>query len=549
VAALLAVCLFFGIYGDPLAFLAGESGFFEVGDAPQHVTGWLLYAKDLWHWPLLVTRLISPPDGVTIALTDSIPLAALIFKPFAGILPENFHYFGLWHLGSKIAQATGGVFLIRSLGQRGLVASCVAASMALLWPAALDRVAHTALGSHGVLLFALGLYFRGLANGWTVRRSIAAFTAISVVGLLIHPYLLAMIFPLGLAFAGDRLFRTKDFVGSAVIVGSVTLLVAGVALALGYSSGGSGHAEGFAHFSMNLLSPFCGGSLAVCATPDATGGQAVEGYNYLGTGTFIVILAAVLIARWQDAGAWLTRHALLLALLAGLTIYSLSNQIFLGDQHIFSYSMLPIHERLSEVFRASGRFFWLVGYVLLFLGLAKVLQARLVVALPIVAIALGAQWMDTSDLRAETRLITNPARPFDYSGWLALEQQIDHIVLSPTYGCEEISNMHYLYFQIVAARLGASINTGYLARSAEPCALEDVTQLVPGTLHVFLDPVLGRPAVVPETQAAGSSHCVRWPAWGNPILCLPTMTIADWQRINPDLVSYRPGAEFAKPTD
>jgi hypothetical protein len=536
-APILAVAFFFLTYADPLAFLFGQSGFFEVGDAPQHVTGWLLYAHDSWRWPLLETQLIDPPQGANIAFTDSIPLAALVFKLVHPWLPEQFHYFGLWHLLSKIAQATGAVFLIRSLGQRDNVSSLAAAAMALLWPPTLSRLTHAALTTHGLLLFALGVYFRALRQQWSVTRSTGAFSLLGVISLLVHPYFLAMVLPIALAFTGDRWRGGNGFVGSTVIAGVASAVVLSALILLGYAAPGAAQDPGgFQHFSMNLLSPVCGGLLSPCAVPDATGGQGFEGFNYLGAGGIVLVLASLPLLIHGGSLSWMRRHLLLLLVLAGFWVYSLSNRVFLGEGEIAFYALPPIYSHLSEIFRASGRFFWPVGYALLFGALVLVLRQRLLLAVPIVAAAIALQWIDTGALRADINAMTAPARPFDYSGWSDLAPRIQAIQLSPTYGCDGIENMHYLYFQIVAARLGTPINTGYFARNPDPCRVVDNTSFVPGTLYVSLDPVRGLPAPLIFEQAMRDGQCARWREWKGVVFCLAGTSQAEWRRISPDLV-------------
>jgi hypothetical protein len=532
-----AICFFFLTYADPLAFLSGDSGFFEVGDAPQHVTGWLLYAQDIWRWPLLETQLIDPPRGANIAFTDSIPLAALFFKAFEPWLPAQFHYFGLWHMLAKGIQATGAVFLIRSLGHRGIVPAVAAAAMALLWPPALLRLTHAALTTHGLLLFALGTYFRALRQQWSVAASTTVFALLGVISLLVHPYFLAMVLPIGLALAGDRWRAGHKLSGSIVIAGLSVAVVGSALLLLGYAAPGSSEDPGgFQHFSMNLLSPFCGGVLSPCSVPDATGGQGFEGFNYLGAGTLVLGLVAIPLLACTGVAAYVRRYLVLVLLMAGFAAYSLSDRIFLGSSELAFYRLPPVYLELSEVFRASGRFFWPVGYACLFAALALVLRQRLLIAVPVLAAAIGLQWIDTGALRSNITATTAPDRPFDYSGWSDLGPGIQHIQLSPTYGCGEIDNMHYLYFQIVAARLGVSINTGYFARSADKCRVVEDTSIVPNILYVSLDPVRNLPVAPIFQQAMQAGHCARWPQWKGVVFCLMGTSQAEWQRISPDLL-------------
>ncbi|MBK7502868.1 MAG: hypothetical protein IPI14_09750 [Polaromonas sp.] len=75
-SAILIACGFVN-YLFPLSFLQGHSTVTDFGDISQHISGWWYYMQEPWHLPLLHTYKLDHPDGVSIAFTDSIPLAAL----------------------------------------------------------------------------------------------------------------------------------------------------------------------------------------------------------------------------------------------------------------------------------------------------------------------------------------------------------------------------------------------------------------------------------------------------------------------------------------
>jgi hypothetical protein len=129
----LAIAIFYILLLFPLAFLAGHSAFFDNWsiDPLQHVSGWWAFMADKWRFPLLETKLLNAPEGANIAFTDSIPLAALVLKPFGHWLPIGFHYFGAWHAIAYILQAVAAAFLVRTVGQRSLIATLAAVCLAL----------------------------------------------------------------------------------------------------------------------------------------------------------------------------------------------------------------------------------------------------------------------------------------------------------------------------------------------------------------------------------------------------------------------------------
>ncbi len=170
--------------------------------------------------------------------------------------------------------------------------------MCLSMPAFLARFSfgHIALTSHFVLLLAIDFYYR--SPRFTTRTVVCLYLALSLVTLLLHPYLFVMVAALAGAAALDLVRRQPR---SAL--GILLALIAALALVyiLGcfgnYKQGGE-----FGHFSMNMESPFFPSASAVFpgfgwSIPDATGGQ-YEGFNYLGAGT-LLLLAVVLVRLLQ----------------------------------------------------------------------------------------------------------------------------------------------------------------------------------------------------------------------------------------------------------
>ncbi len=142
---------------------------------------------------------------------------------------------------------------------------------------------------------------------------------------------------------------------------------------LGYFDVASGlppSETGYIESSMNLLSPLLGTQLAPSLflpskglVLDATGMQ-IDGHNYLGVALLGMLLFMVLRSpRWLLARC--RHHWVLVALCVGLTIYALSNRIYLSNLVVLEYPLPSFIEPLTKIFRGSGRFFWPVGYILL----------------------------------------------------------------------------------------------------------------------------------------------------------------------------------------
>jgi hypothetical protein len=510
-ALLMAAGLVTHLY--PLEFLAGYGGFFEGGDAATNVAGWLFYRQDTWHFPLLKTDWLSYPEGTSIAFTDSIPLLALPLKLLADVLPENFHYFGLWHALCYVLQATGAVFLIRSLGIRHLPGAILASAFALCWPALTFRFGHAALMTQGLLLIALGIYLRGCAQSHSPNRYCVQLTALSAIALLIHPYLLAMIYPLLLVYLIQQ-WRAGVIETTRVIhwiMGSLVLLVA-ILIAGGYFIGKDTAAGGYGVFSLNLLAPFCGG--LICAFVDGTGGQG-EGFNYFGAG-LLTLMPLALILDHKALTSAIGRHRYLFLLLLLFTLYALSNRLYLGKWELVSVDLPYWLQGVFGIFRVGGRFFWLVGYCVLFFVLALLLRRRSPVILALMVLAFAVQWFDTRSLRESVRAQSHQVPTTDIALWQMALNDIKYLDLYPSYGCGAGAAEGYAHYQYIAARTGLRINTGYTARQTMNCAAKsNFAQHPPkaGHAYVHLDFAANRldlPPLYRHALKAGDCAVATW---------------------------------------
>lgn len=525
----LAICMALGmaLHLYPVQFLLGHGQFFEGGDAAQHVSGWLFFQQDSWRFPLLKTEQLNYPEGISIAFTDSIPLMALPMKLISAWLPEGFHYFGIWHAISYLLQAIGAVFLIRALGILHLPGAFLAIAFALTWPALTFRLGHTALMSQGLLLISLGVYLRGCSTSQGIAtQTCLRLTLLSAIALLIHPYFLAMIYPVLLAYLAkqwhEQVFRVKQVI--SWLAGSLAplfmiLFLGGYFLGKGIASGG------YDIYSLNLLAPFCGSSL--CNFMDGTGGQS-EGFNYFGAGFLFLFFIALLLSPKAFVSV-IFRHRFLFLVLLLLTLYALSNRVYLGKFELIHVDLPGWAKPLTGIFRVSGRFFWLVGYCALFFVLAVLLRRRSPVALLLVMLALTAQWYDTRGLRDVVMMQTHRADTIDLSTWAVVLEGVDQLDLYPIYGCESTSTDDYVHFQHIAARLGLRINTGYTARHNAECTLKSrfITEPTqPG--HLYIRPGFGsNPLNIPSLYQAAihAGDCVME---GKHLLCLPGMEKERW---------------------
>ena len=105
--ALLGALVFLAVYGvrvlDPTSvdwILNNPSP-----DPAQHYLGWELFRRSPVHLPYIGANYNAVyPFRTSVLFTDSLPLAALLFKLLGGVLPARFQYFGWWGLACYMLQ-------------------------------------------------------------------------------------------------------------------------------------------------------------------------------------------------------------------------------------------------------------------------------------------------------------------------------------------------------------------------------------------------------------------------------------------------------------
>ena len=463
-------------------------------DQLQHVAGELYFLAEPWHWPLFEVHGLDAPHGVNIALTDSIPLAAVVLKLLHPWLPGVREAVGPWLGLAWLMQPVAAVYALRGTGERGVAASLAVAVMAAAMPTFLLRVGHAALDGHFILLGALGLYLRATRPG-AHAAPIAMLSLLVVLTLFVHPYLMAMSAAIAVAvpatLAARALWRRATLAALPVLAALV--VTAESAKLFGYTSGRAPGDYGL--FVMNLAAPFWPALSrlaphAAAQATDATGGQLFEGYQYLGAG--LLGLLFVLMAT-RHGRSWIVssrrRHAGLLWVCVALTAYAVSTQVTLF-RHVLL--RLPVVPPGGYVFRASGRLFWPVAYVLLLAAVRGTAVMGSRVRAPLLLFAAGLQLFDSSGLR----IVVHDRRFFDDQREDATDAALDAILvrtrsvaMEPRIECDGSGNWLAMPVVYLAARRVLPVNTMYSARvedanRCDPARDPAVANLAPGALGV-----------------------------------------------------------------
>ena len=204
---------------DNLSFVSSK--WLTAHDVTTDIVSWKFFKNDIWRFPLGSNPTYGMDIGSGIAFSGSIPILAIIFKIFAGILPDNFHYFNLWificfFLQSYIA------FLIIYNKSNNLLFSIVGSLFFLFSPVLINRLSfHLALSAHWLIL--MGYYLETKKDLLYKNIYWAALISLSS---LIHFYFTIMLLGIFFLFSLNDLrdkINFKNFLKKTILViGSLT---------------------------------------------------------------------------------------------------------------------------------------------------------------------------------------------------------------------------------------------------------------------------------------------------------------------------------------
>ena len=334
-------------------------------DPSTEFLGWHFFRRAPWTLPLGLNRTYGMEFGGSIVFSDSIPLLAILFKPFSPLMGTNFQYIGIWILICFLMQGVFGALLASIFTKRIELKAIIAAFFALS-PILLERgLTEYPLMGHWLILWALYLYFQQRTGRirwtWMVIALLAATTSF---------YFVPMVLIIWMADTLKTLIWRWRSVGWLILEGTAVLATVLSAMWLaGYFviSVTDAGTDNFGQFATNLLGPIdsAGRSLIMTAQPHGPMWRG-EGFCYLGFG--IIVLAAMAVHELLRGPAQWRRLLPILPLAAGvlgLIVFSLSNQVAWGT-HVLIYP--DFWGSIGRMFRSSARMCW-PGYYAAWLGI------------------------------------------------------------------------------------------------------------------------------------------------------------------------------------
>lgn len=417
-------------------------------DISQHYIGWKFYRATDWHLPLGQIDGMLYPDRTNIIFTDSIPVFALLFKFLSPILPKTFQYFGIWGLMSYfLVGALGSIIIRKSTNNKYLC--WIGGAILSFSPYMFQRMySHTALAGHWIILLALAIWvYRPYFS--TLWKKTLSWGGLLILASLVHIYFIPMIMIFLFGFCLQDLFEKSSWKEDFVFVPIITVIDIAVLYGVGaFSTSGSFEAEGLGVHSANINSLFnsdyC--SPFVEALP-RFGGQN-EGFGYLGLGILLLSISMLVFVMIRNRyltykrtetkkigtnWPFVTSNLIVAAI---IFVLAWSPIITYGTTVAIEIKYPEIIIKVLSIFRASGRFIWCVGYMIMIYSIMTLCKnlKRTSIAIATLAVILFIQAADMQPLINSRQDLVNQTSQFtllESEKWKELAEDKETIIMIP----------------------------------------------------------------------------------------------------------------------
>ncbi|MBU3630031.1 DUF6311 domain-containing protein [Polynucleobacter sp. AP-Melu-500A-A1] len=411
-ALLLGAAAFFMVVG--FAPLNPNNADWILGrlDPTQHYLGWLFFRNGPWTFPVGLSPLFGQDLSSSIVYSDSIPLLAIPLKAIGPLLPDRFHYFGIWIFASFLLQAWLA-WKILGLYSNSKMLKLLGCGLFVFFPPMLWRIntpagGHSALVGQFLVLWALYLILRPTQNKRTLLWVLLLSTAV-----MTHFYLFAIVSLLWLADLANHHFIQRDISAKNALKEILLALIITLLLAwqAGYFaiSASLNSERGYGFYGMNVLGLIDSQGWSYILESRTNPSSWGEGFAYLGLGAIIAGLFALIALFKTSAGnmpalkAFFRNHRFLGVLIIFLTFFAISNRVGLGD-FSFTYPLPAWLLKVADTLRSSARIFWPIHYLLIitfFVAIVRTFSHK--VALGIITVCFILQASDTSKGWLENR--------------------------------------------------------------------------------------------------------------------------------------------------
>ena len=481
--ALLGFLYFTAFYGLKIVNPFFTDWLMGGGDIKQHFIGWEFYRHEAWAFPIGAIESLAYPFGIALTFTDSIPIVAILLKPFEGMLPDSFQYIGMWGVLCYMLQ--GGIAaLIMRRWTNNIFVILLCSTIFIVAPIFMARMfVHTALASQWLLLLAIWVMLEKERFAG-IKKFVLVWSGIFGLAATIHPYFLPMValpFAIALIRSHDAwLLSLLKFTIPLVITALVFWAIGGLVVETDETAAG-----GLGDYALNLNSLFnpITSSKFLPGIPNySTSGETL---NYLGMGILLLlpVVLFIFLQKFKDtkqplrlARKFNVRHGLVALSVLGLTLAAISPSFQFGVKELFVLDTPTKIEQYWSIFRASARLFWIVYYLIVVGVLAYIIKSwrgkssAMLAAFLLPFTVLQVMEVHFSPLaknkRGEFAIINEDTYQYKpqlkTSDWRGVVEGKKHLVYMG-----KMTEIDFFPIVDIALKYKLTMNTGYFARQPE----------------------------------------------------------------------------------
>jgi len=335
------------------------------------------FINDKWHFPIGKNPNYGIEAGNSIVFSGAVPILSLIIKLIAKFLPYNFQFISLWFVICFTLQLFFSYLIINYFTKRNLY-SFISSFFFIICPILLYRIPiHITLVAQWIIL--LCLYYE-LTNNKFIKKEFF-YSFVFPLSILIHFYFLPMLIIIKYAFLLKDYLDHRNIKKNLreILIPLVPLLI--VAYISGYFQISAFDAMGFGYgyYSFNLAgfidpkTPNDKLNWSILFKDIENPSGQSEGFSYLGIGGIILfIFFFISFFRNKESIKHIKLPIIIIFIIC--FVLSISNIIYLFNDVILEYELPKSIYGLLSIIRASGRFIWILYYLIIIFGIISIFQ-------------------------------------------------------------------------------------------------------------------------------------------------------------------------------
>ena len=340
---------------------------YNVEEFQAYQIAFEFYKNDIWRWPITSNPNYGINTNNNILLSDNVVFLNIFFKLISNFFTSNFQFFGIWIFICFFFQSFFS-YKIFYFYTKNFKYSFLCSIFFIILPILIDRIyIHLALSAHWLIIWAIYLSIKDISQSKFNLKWVLLFT----IAILTNLYIFLMVAAI---FTYSNLVNFNNTIGfkfKILLLNYVYFLL--ILYVIGFFDLNVINylQYGFGYYKSNLLTFF-----------DATGGFIStsegfswslldifdikningenEGFGYLGLGGIVLLFILLYLLSFQKKNIIFKISVFALIFF----FVSLSNNIHISNYNLITFDLNKYLLGLFSFIRASGRFIWLVYYII-----------------------------------------------------------------------------------------------------------------------------------------------------------------------------------------